>query len=195
MKFLAIDTSDRAFVVAAKNGCREEARVVEGVHSVLLMDEIDEVLRSVGLTAAEVDYFACVVGPGSFTGIRIGISTVKGLCFALNKNAVALTSFDVLAYAETGAALALVDAGHGHFYTCPYSDGKAGEPAFLSREELIAYSETHKFLSSALLSVPTEIKDRAQGLIGAAELHEKAACGGANLKALYLRKSSAEEKR
>ena len=100
MKFLAIDTSGRALNVVAVNGerrvleCRDDCAMR---HSVLLMDVIDGALAKARLTPHECDFFACVVGPGSFTGIRIGISTVKGLCLACDRPALALTSFDTLA--------------------------------------------------------------------------------------------------
>ena len=124
MKFLAIDTSGRALNVVAVN---EEKTVVSRRedcamrHSVLLMDAIDGALKEAGMTLADCDFLACVVGPGSFTGIRIGIATVKGLCLAGEKKALSLTTFDTLAYADTdGKRLCLVDAGHGNVYACGY---------------------------------------------------------------------------
>lgn len=196
MKFLAIDTSGGAVCVAAANEERETWRTVEGVTSVCLMDAIDAVLREVGLTAQDAEFIACVVGPGSFTGIRIGIATAKGLCFALGKKALALTSFDLLAYAETERALCLVDAGHANYYACPYTGGAAGQPCFLAESELTAYRESgYRFLSGKPLAVESQIVDVRRGLLQAARALA-AACGGAEeLRALYLRKSSAEEKR
>lgn len=196
MKFLGIDTSGGTVRVAAANGEKEAVRAVEGVTSVRLMDDIDGVLGEVGLKAQDADFIACVVGPGSFTGIRIGISTAKGLCFALNKRALALTSFDLLAYAEMGKTLALVDAGHSNYYACPFQDGVRGEAAFLSDRELALYRENgYRFLSAKQLAVESEIVDVGRALIGAAKKYASALQNANELSALYLRKSSAEEKR
>ena len=137
MKFLAIDTSGKQLNVVAVNGEREVVRARTDCamqHSVLLMDEIDAALKEAELTPGGCDFFACVTGPGSFTGIRIGIATVKGLALACAKKTLALTSFDCLAYTETsGKKLLLVDAGHGNFYACRYTGTQADTPAFLSR--------------------------------------------------------------
>ena len=195
MKFLGIDTSCGGAVVAA-NGEKKSVRPIAGVTSVCIMGEIEGALCEVGLRISEVDFIACVVGPGSFTGIRIGISTAKGLCFALGKQALALTSFDCIAYAEMGKALALVDAGHGNYYACPFENGVRGEPAFLSQEELDIYRERgYRFLSGKPLAIESETVDTAFGLIGAAERNANALQNANALSALYLRKSSAEEGR
>lgn len=196
MNFLAIDTSGGAVTVAAQRGDAKACRAVEGVTSVRLMDEIDGVLGDVGLRAADVDFIACVVGPGSFTGIRIGISTAKGLCFALEKKALALTSFDLLAYAEREKALCLVDAGHGNFYARPYEGGEGGAPVFLSGEQAERYrAQGYRFLSSKALCIGSELVDIKRGLLAAAEKLAGRADAASCLRALYLRKSSAEEKR
>lgn len=195
MKFLGIDTSVGAVIVAA-NGDRQTVHPIEGVTSVCIMNEIDGALNDVGLRIADVDFIACVVGPGSFTGIRIGISTAKGLCFALGKKALALTSFDVIAYAEREKVLALVDAGHGNYYACPFENGVRGEPRFLSQEELTPYREQgFRFLAGKELAIACQTVDTAQEFLEAAE-HGAQALQPANaLAALYLRKSSAEEGR
>ena len=196
MKFLGIDTSGGTVLVAAVNGEKQAVRAVAGVTSVRLMDDIDGVLNEVGLPLADADFIACVVGPGSFTGIRIGISTAKGLCFALNKKALSLTSFDLLAYAEKGKALALVDAGHSNYYACPFENGERGEGAFLNESELAFYKEAgYRFLSAKPLAVESEIVDSGYALIGAAQKYCENLQNANALTALYLRKSSAEEKR
>lgn len=196
MKFLAIDTSDKRVCVAAVNGEKECVRTSSGVTSVNLMGELDEALSAVGLLARDADFFACVVGPGSFTGIRIGISTVKGLCAALGTPALSVTSFDLLAYAETGKVLALIDAGHGNFYARPYRDGAAEKAFFCAAEEVAAYREKgYRLLASGQIFEGAEMRRPENGLIGAV----KKSCGntvdGSTLAALYLRKSSAEENR
>ena len=190
MKFLGIDTSGaRLTVVAYKDGKRTvHSKDCSLRHSVLLMDEIDAVLKEAELSLSACDFLACVAGPGSFTGIRIGVATVKGLCLAAEKPALSITSFDCLAYAEgNGKKLALVDAGHGQFYACPYDGTKPLAPAFLSAAEVEDYGKAGY--------APLQEADTATGLLNAAlALHSHAATAE-GLTALYMRKSSAEEKR
>ena len=202
MNFLAIDTSGTYLSLTAACGGVRRTRCLADCamqHSVLLMDEADALLHEAGLTPAQCDFFAVCVGPGSFTGIRIGIATVKGLCFAADKPALALTSFDALAYAEEGGRLlALVDAGHGHFYACGYDEARniTLAPAFLTREEAdAAIAEGYTPVASSALFAGCALRDPAEGLYRAAAAKYKNAAPAAALTALYLRKSSAEEKR
>lgn len=193
MKFLGIDTSSAKLnVVAYADGKRTvHSRDCALRHSVLLMDEIDAALKEANLTLSLCDFIACAVGPGSFTGIRIGVATVKGLCLAAGKPALAITSFDCLAYAEGsgkhGRRLALVDAGHGQFYACPYEGTTPLTPAFLTAEEVEAYA--------AKGYAPLREADAAEGLLNASLALYKGAANAEELTALYMRKSSAEEKR
>ena len=201
MKFLAVDTSGKALNVVAVN---EDVRVVlrradcAMQHSVMLMGEIDSALSRAGLSPADCGFFACVVGPGSFTGIRIGIATVKGLCLACDRPALALTSFETLAYADKSERkLCLVDAGHGNFYACGYSGVQVVlPPAFLSREAVEArIAEGFVPVAHTALFDGVRQADAAQGLLDAAVRKADGVCGAHALEAVYLRKSSAEEQR
>ncbi len=201
MKFLAVDTSGKQLNTAVFDGARETVLRREDCamkHSVLLMGEIDEALRTARLTPADCDFFACVVGPGSFTGIRIGIATVKGLCLALGKPALGLTSFDCLAYADkSGKKICLVDAGHGNYYACGYAGTEiCVPPAFLSREQADALiAEGYTPVAAEPLFAGVHTADIAAGLAAAAYAKAEEARGAHALEAVYLRKSSAEEKR
>ena len=200
MKFLAIDTSGKRLTVIAVNGKKAVVRDEDCAmrHSVVLMGEIDGALRAAGLTVSDCEFLACVVGPGSFTGIRIGISAVKGLCFATDKCALAVTSFEAIAYAERGGKkLALVDAGHDFYYACAFDgDELAVSPAYVSRarvEELIA--EGFVPLSAEPLAVESRVVSIAEGLQRAVQKGYGKEVPAKELAALYLRKSSAEERR
>ena len=79
--YLALDTSSRYLTVLAVKGEKKVLRHSADCamqHSVRLMGEVEAALEEAGLTPAECDFFAAVTGPGSFTGIRIGIATAKG---------------------------------------------------------------------------------------------------------------------
>ena len=201
--FLAVDTSgNHLAVVAVKNGKRASVYIENCAmrHAVSVMGAVDEVLKKLQSTLQDYDFFAAVVGAGSFTGIRIGISTVKGFCLATGKPALPITSFDVAAYNAVDRkekVLCLVDALHDFYYACGYEDGKAVyPPAYLSKDEVLKLAASGYALR-ALAPLPlgeettVEIVDPIVGLENAAK--KKAAKNGfGDLTALYVRKSSAE---
>ena len=80
----------------------------------VLLALIDELLREQGLSARDVNRWAVDVGPGSFTGVRVGISTVKGIAFATGAEVVGVTAFDALT--EGAPAVAILEAGKGEVY-------------------------------------------------------------------------------
>lgn len=120
MNILALDTSGPVCGVAVcKDGhiLYEGAAVNKFTHSASLMPMIDEAFTRCGLVFADIDLFACVVGPGSFTGVRIGVSTVKGLAHGAGKPCVAVDALEALA-AGVGDRQALI---------CPIQDARAGQ--------------------------------------------------------------------
>lgn len=92
------------------------------IHSEKLLTLVQEVLHSGGITMQHVDAIAISIGPGSFTGLRIGLSTAKGLSFALDKPMVAVSTFEAIAEAArqkhhaTGSILVLIDAKKDEWY-------------------------------------------------------------------------------
>ena len=200
MKFTAIDTSGKYLSVVAYNEGKAEKIFLEDCamkHSVVLMDRIGEAFSRAQMSPQECDFFAVVVGPGSFTGIRIGISTVKGLCFACDRPALAVTSFDCIAYnEERQKKLALVDAGRGELYACRYDGKERGTPAILSAEQVMGLvKEGYVPLSAEQVPVDALRVDPCEGLLRAVCGRAKDAAPASGLHALYLRKSSAEENR
>jgi len=102
MKILAIDTSTMLGGIAITDdslGLIAEVRLnVKSTHSERLMTEIDHILTQAGLTLSDMDVFAVAIGPGSFTGLRIGLSTVKGLSYATGKPIVSVPTLEALAW-------------------------------------------------------------------------------------------------
>jgi tRNA threonylcarbamoyladenosine biosynthesis protein TsaB len=101
MKILAVDTATKscsAAIVDDGMACAELTTVNNQTHTKHLMGMIDTVCDMSGLKIADMDGFAVTIGPGSFTGLRIGISTVKGLAWSLNKPVVGISSLDALAW-------------------------------------------------------------------------------------------------
>jgi tRNA threonylcarbamoyladenosine biosynthesis protein TsaB len=102
MKILAIETSTMLGGIAVADdstGLIAEVRLnVKSTHSERLMTEIDHVMVQSFMRLSEVDVFAVAIGPGSFTGLRIGLSTVKGLSYATGKPIVAVPTLEAFAW-------------------------------------------------------------------------------------------------
>jgi len=126
MNLLAVDTTSRFSSVAllTDGELRSETRLVEGgAPSRNLFPAIESVLKLAGMQPADVDAYAAAVGPGSFTGVRVGISTVQGLALASGRPVLGLTSLEALAGRMRGAAdtlVAMVDAYREQVYVAVY---------------------------------------------------------------------------
>jgi len=136
MKILAIDTSASAGSVAVTDGARLMAALtldIDFTHARRLMRDIDLVLRAVGLEPTQLDGIALTLGPGSFTGLRIGVATAKGMALAANLPVVGVTTLDALAMNLFGCGerpvWALVDARKGEVYAAEYRSRADGVPA------------------------------------------------------------------
>lgn len=132
MKVLGVDTS----TMTAGVGIIEEDEVlvdlkfdVKITYSEILMPTVDLALKTVGFKINDLDGFAISIGPGSFTGLRIGLSTIKGLCLASGKPLASVPSLDALAslslYCQYPVA-PLLDAKKDQVYAAIYdtSEGK-----------------------------------------------------------------------
>jgi len=99
MKILAIDTSTKFLCLGIWDGIKiyEYNLEVERKLSDLLSITIKRTLAASGQLIKDIDYFACGLGPGSFTGIRIGLAAIKGLSWALNKPVIGISTLDILA--------------------------------------------------------------------------------------------------
>ncbi len=127
MKVLAVDTST---AVATAAIIEEDKLLCESVlnsnraHSQKLMGLIDELFMRAGLTPADMDFFACSAGPGSFTGLRIGASITKAMAQVLKKPIAAVPTLDALAFNLfncSGAVCPILDAQRGMVYSALYA--------------------------------------------------------------------------
>jgi tRNA threonylcarbamoyladenosine biosynthesis protein TsaB len=102
MRILAIETATMLGGIALLDdsaGLIAEIRLnVKSTHSERLMTGAEHILKQSGLTITDIDCFALSIGPGSFTGLRIGLSTVKGLSYATGKPVVSVPTLEALAY-------------------------------------------------------------------------------------------------
>ena len=132
MKILALDSSGLVASVAIVSDddlIGEYTVNYKKTHSQTLLPMLDEVAKMVELDLSTIDVIAVSAGPGSFTGLRIGSATAKGLALALNKEIVSVPTVDALAYNMWGCrdlVCPLMDARRNQAYTGLYrfSDGK-----------------------------------------------------------------------
>ncbi len=127
MKILAIDTSSiyASCALLAEGDIRSEAAVNNGlVHSRSLMPMIERCLQNADTDIGQIDVFACVAGPGSFTGIRIGVCAVKGLAQALKKPCAAVNTLDCLRqnFPFASTVCPIMDARRGQVYCAIYEE-------------------------------------------------------------------------
>ena len=194
MNILAIDTSGNHLSIVVFYNDKIFSSYNENInlkHSVTLLPELESMLDTHGVSLSEIDVFCSVIGPGSFTGIRIGVSTVKALAYSLNKKVLSVTSFDVLAYNKPNAkVLALIDAKHGHYYACGYDNLEVVlPPCYISESEV-------ESLSSEYLLIKDSDEDKLNGLILSVKSKISLATSDReSLIPLYVKKSQAEEER
>ncbi len=126
MKLLVIDTSTSVFSMAVASGenlLAEETGAGGQATAARLAPAVKRVLQASGVTMAELDGFAVTVGPGAFTGLRAGISLVKGMAFATGKPVAALSSLELLAMNAINSSIPvcpMFDARKSEVYTALY---------------------------------------------------------------------------
>lgn len=141
---LNIDTStDVCSVAIARDGYVIALKETdEGFnHSTMLGVFVDDLLKGNGLTAGDLDAVAVSMGPGSYTGLRIGVSLAKGICFGAGKPLIAVSTLEALAHAvadrvnEDAYYCPMIDARRMEVYTAVYD--RAGEVVQDIRAEVI----------------------------------------------------------
>jgi tRNA threonylcarbamoyladenosine biosynthesis protein TsaB len=224
MKMLAIDTSTKVAGVALMDDARLvcETNLVSSLkHSELLMPIVDGCFKLAGWAPADIDVVAAVSGPGSFTGIRIGVAAAKGIAEALGKPVVSVGTLEVLAASFVGfggVVAPILDARRQQVY-CAVYDGNLNElvvPDAIKLDELlenplVAGAEAVLFAGDGVAAyrdaIAQKLGERArfapphlalQRAGAAAWLAWRKAEAGqtmdaAELSPVYLRKSSAEQ--
>ena len=160
MKILAVDTSALTLSVALTEDKKPVAQTTLNTghtHSETLLPALERLMDFASWKVSDIDLFAVSEGPGSFTGVRIGVSFVKGLAFG-GKKCVGVSTLEALAYnllGFKGIISPVMDARRGQFYNALFiSDGKSltrlSEDRAISAEELEKelekYSDTSVYL-------------------------------------------------
>lgn len=185
MNFLAIDTTmDKIGIALSING-RDITLIVDECpkkHNNSLLPSIEKLLIENNCSLSEFDVLGVVTGPGSFTGIRVGVATINAMSFALDKKVIEITSLELARVGnEAEDILALIDCRNNNFYAGLFSDNETkymaidGFEASDYKQKHILYKETNPI--SLLLAMKSKIEK--------GEYTEKA-------KPFYLKKSSAE---
>ncbi len=153
MLILAIDsTAKEASAAVWQNGALVgEVNLHTGnTHSEQLLPSVDFLLKSLKLTPSDPDVFACAAGPGSFTGVRIGAATIKGLAFGRGKCCAAVSTLEALAenlHGLNGIACAVMDARRGQVYTATF-DVRNGETKRLTPDDAMSVDELGEMLAN-----------------------------------------------
>ena len=145
MKILAVDTSSKNCSIAIVEFSDESSYKIIGLensdnektHSQKLMPLVDKLFKETDLNLKDIDYLACCIGPGSFTGIRIGIATVKAFSDSLNMPIIPVTSLESLAYNVdfNGYVVPIIDAKNQNIYCEMFS---AEDGRFINKSEPLA---------------------------------------------------------
>jgi tRNA threonylcarbamoyladenosine biosynthesis protein TsaB len=218
VRLLAVETSTLAGGVALLDGDRLRGECVLDVtatHSERLMPVIDRMLADAGWTPESLEALAVAVGPGSFTGLRIGLAAVKGLALALGLPVAAVPTLDAMAASLPFAALPVcpvLDARKGEVYACLYRwdagvmrrewDYVALAPEALAArlvEPVIVLGDGAPLVRSPLARLAPPHRrtpsPAAVGSLGLAHLAAGRSVPAAGLVPIYLRPSEAELKR
>lgn len=225
MLVLAVDTTSAHGSTALLDGRALRGatgfRTAQPRHAESLLPSVDYLLAQLGVRLDDVEGFGVAVGPGSFTGLRIGIAAIEGLAYSLDTPAVGVSTLEATAFRyryRRGLLVAMLDAYRGEVYGASFrSDGKAleaaSEPACLppedfldslpGRPDLVAGSATvsHRDVLDAHLPESVTItepsffiaEEIARLAASKLEAGERAPLGG--LEALYVRSPEAERNR
>lgn len=224
MKILALDSTA---IVASVALCEDEKLLAEytirngNTHSETLLPMVESILKFFELTPNDIDLFAASAGPGSFTGVRIGAATVKGLAFDTQKPCIGVSTLDALAYNLNhlnGLICPVMNARRKQVYTALFRM-ENGAAQRLLPDSAIAISELDEILRSysepvylcgdgydittELLThktLPTPERLRHQSAFSVAQVAYKAYLDGVHttdieMSPTYLRLSQAERER
>jgi tRNA threonylcarbamoyladenosine biosynthesis protein TsaB len=170
LKILAISTAEKECSIALiedNTPVCEEIWAAKQTHSKRIMGMVAGIMDKASVSAKELDGFVVAKGPGSFTGLRIGISTIKGLAYAVSKPCTGISSLDGIAWQFSFSALpvcVLMDAQRGEVYNATYNfeDGKllkkSREKALKPLEVIASLEENTLFAGSGAIAYQGIIK-------------------------------------
>jgi tRNA threonylcarbamoyladenosine biosynthesis protein TsaB len=212
MRLLAIDTSSEASSVGIVSDGRLIVRtaIVGRGHAEVLMGQVEEAMAGAGIAFPDLDRIAVVVGPGSFTGLRVGIAAARGFALATGKPAIGISTLvvhaaEAQAFVGKRPVLAVLAAGRGEIYGQFFaSDGsdlgppRAASPevfaAEVTRETVLAGSGADLVIAALPMDVRAEVAHRRSSpdLATLCRMAQSAPLGGGAPRPLYLRPPDAK---
>lgn len=221
MNILAFDTSTSYESIALSHNGQIIADVTQNAkrtHSERLLPTVENLLAQTDMKLEDISEIAVSIGPGSFTGLRIGLSTAKGLCFGLKIPLYVTSTLRSLANnaSEVSSHIcALMDAGRSEFYYAVFSPDLAEihKPSFAKIEQIMQFTNTETlFIGPVSSKIKHKILDAENGLNFARAIdcypkatslidiiENKKGCETyeaddiAKIEPLYIRRSAAEE--
>lgn len=213
MLTLAIDTSTNVLSVALLRGETVLTALTEPTknnQSEILMSRISELMQTCNLTPSVLEKIVVAVGPGSYTGIRVGVAAAKSLAYALDIPIVGVSSLEVMAHllfecgTDDDLVAALIDARRGTVFAAVYDSGGALEVAAghfelkvllekIPSEKSISFVGDETLASKAQWVRSEQALDQNKAVVAAKLAKSKAACVDVHgLVPNYLRKTEAE---
>ena len=184
------------------------------VHSKSIMPLVEDCLKSANVEIEDIDIFACVAGPGSFTGVRIGVCVIKGLAQSFNKPCAQINTLDCLSLnAPYSYVCPIMDARRGQVYCAVYDNGELlrehdvcpiedvlsfvrGKKCLFLGDGVKAFKEkiTEVLGEDAVFSLPQHNYTRAASALYLAQKAQEnnTLVSAAAIDAIYLRKPQAE---
>lgn len=225
MKILSLDSSATVASVALFDNDKllSEFTINNGnTHSETLLPMVETVLKTYGITPKEIDAFAATTGPGSFTGVRIGAATIKGLAFATNKPCIEVSTLEAIAENLSildGLICPVMNARRSQVYTALFRS-KDGRLSRLMDDSAISIEELDNLLSAygepvslagdgyditieglkltKVLTTPERLRHQSAASVAAVayrQLSNGNTVSDKELKVTYLRPSQAERTR
>ena len=223
---LAIDTATPCCSVALTEGCRQDGRVMAALtlcgtvtHSRRLLTTVDWLLAEMAISWPEIDGVAVSIGPGSFTGLRIGMATAKGFVYAAAKPLLGVSTLAALASGCSSSKMicAVLDARKKEVYSAFFRQDGFGairqvsnisvmhpehlaeriqEPVYMVGDAVAVYGNLwHAILGDAFESAPAQMHApmaASLGLLAAEQLLAGQTLDKASAAPLYVRASDAE---
>ena len=198
MKILALDTASSWCAAAVYDSGTDTvlAEISENIgkgHAEVLMDYIEQAMTQSGIAMAKLDRVAVNVGPGSFTGVRIGVSAARGFALALHRPALGVSAFDALA-SEIAVShpghpvLVLLEAHRGEIYAQAFGADAVAitGPMVLAREEALALIQQQSSETILAGSAAAALNETLAGSFSVARVEPTARIGTyAKLAALH----------
>ncbi|MCH5153809.1 MAG: tRNA (adenosine(37)-N6)-threonylcarbamoyltransferase complex dimerization subunit type 1 TsaB [Clostridiales bacterium] len=197
--YLMIDTAEGTRALLMLGGEKYYDENLSNAGSETLMPMIDGLLKKAGANLGDIDIFGACVGPGSFTGLRIGLTTIKTFCYTLNKPCFGVNNLRLNSYNNnSGKVISVADAGNKVCYIARFDGDATLDPAMcMTLDDALVFVKKHSDFS---VSTDNKLAGIFSGTVGvtarelaiAAEKFMGKELSYKELQPLYIRKAQPE---